>query len=58
MGQIKKLYEEMTLQELIMVQFNDKLEDEDYQYELWREQQMEQEEAQRIAYEEMLADRY
>ena len=48
----------MTLQELIMVQFNNKLEDEDYQYELWREQQMEQEEAQRIAYEEMLADRY
>ena len=57
MGQTKRLYEEMTLQELIMFQFNNKLDDDDYQYQEYRERQMEQEEQERLAYEEMLGDR-
>lgn len=57
MGQTKRLYEEMTLQELIMYRFNSQLEDEDCQYDEYRERQMEQEEQQRLAYEEMLGDR-
>ena len=48
----------MTLQELIMFRFNNQMDDDDYQYELWKEQQMEQEEQERLAYEEMLNDRY
>lgn len=47
----------MTLQELIMFRYNHEEGDEDYQYELWKERQMEQEEQERLAYEEMLADR-
>lgn len=58
MGQTKRLYEEMTLQELIMFQFNNKLDDDDYQYQEYRERQMEQEEQERLAYEEMLGDKY
>ena len=57
MGQTKRLYEEMTLQELIMYRFNSQLEDDDYQYQEYRERQMEQEEQERLAYEEMLGDR-
>lgn len=45
----------MSLQELIMFRFNTEMEDDDYQYELWKEQQLE---AERAAYEEMLADKY
>lgn len=57
MGQTKKLYEEMTLQQLIMVQFSNQMDDDDYQYELWKEQRAQQEEQERLAYEEMLGDR-
>ena len=50
MGQTKK-----TLQDWVMEMYNDLMEDDDYQYEKYRERQ---EEAERAAYEEMLADRY
>jgi hypothetical protein len=58
MGQTKRLYEEMTLQELIMFPFNNQMEDDDYLYEEYKQQQMEQEEQERLAYEEMMGDRY
>lgn len=45
----------MSLQELILFQFSNNLDDDDYQYEKWREQQLENE---RLAYEEHLADKY
>lgn len=47
----------MTLQQLIMVQFSNQMDDDDYQYELWKEQRAQQEEQERLAYEEMLGDR-
>jgi hypothetical protein len=49
MGQTKK-----TLQDWVMEMYNDLAEDDDYQYERYREQQ---EGAERAAYEEMLGDR-
>lgn len=55
MGRTKELFEEMTLQELIMFRMNNEMEDDDYQYQLWREEQLEEE---RSAYEEHLADKY
>jgi hypothetical protein len=57
MGQTKKLYEEMNLDELITEFFNQSKGDEDYLYEEHRQQQMEQQEQERLAYEEMLGDR-
>jgi hypothetical protein len=53
MGQTKKLYEQMTLDEMMGEFFNHLSGDEDYQYERYREQQ----EAEYSAYEEMLGDR-
>jgi len=58
MGQTKKLYEQMSLDELITDFFNQSKGDEDYLYQEYREQQMEQQEQERLAYEEMLADKY
>ena len=61
MGQTKKLYEEMTLQELITEFFNQSNGDEDYDYELYKQRKMDeynQELMEREAYEEMLGDRY
>lgn len=55
MGRTKELFEEMTLQELIMYHYNNDMEDDDYQYELWRERQLEDEYA---AYEQHLSDKY
>ena len=49
MGQTKK-----TLQDWVMEMYNQLADDEDYQYEKYREQQ---EEAEYAAYEEMLGDR-
>jgi hypothetical protein len=34
------------------------MEDDDYLYEEYKQQQMEQEEQERLAYEEMMGDRY
>jgi hypothetical protein len=58
MGQTKRLYEQMNLDELITDFFNQSQGDEDYLYQEYREQQMEQQEQERLAYEEMLADKY
>ena len=55
MGQTKKLYEQMTLDELLTEFFNQTSGDEDYQYELYRERQLE---AEQEAYEQHLSDRY
>ena len=55
MGQTKKTYEEMTLQELITEFFNQEDGDEDYQYQLYRERQLE---AEQEAYEQHLSDKY
>jgi hypothetical protein len=55
MGQTKKLYEEMNLNELITEFFNQSNGDEDYEYQLYRERQLE---AEQEAYEQMLADKY
>ena len=49
MGQTKK-----TLQEWVMEMYNQLADDEDYQYEKYKEQQ----EGEYAAYEEMLGDRY
>jgi len=50
----------LTIDEIILHLFgpdrNDG--DEDYQYELWRDTQQEQYEQDRLAYEEMLGDKY
>jgi hypothetical protein len=54
MGQTKKTYEEMSLDELITQFFNQENGDEDYQYELYRERQLE---AEQQAYEQHLGDR-
>lgn len=50
MGQTKKLYEEMTQDE-----FFNQSGDEDYQYELYKERQLE---AEQEAYEQHLSDKY
>jgi hypothetical protein len=55
MGQTKKLYEQMNLDELLTEFFNQVNGDEDYQYQLYRERQLE---AEQEAYEQHLADRY
>jgi len=57
MGQTKRNYEQMTMDELMRNYPGYEEGDEDYQYELYRERQQ-QEEAERMAYEEMFADRY
>jgi len=44
-----------TLQDWVMEMYNQLAEDDDYQYEKYRERQ---EEAERAAYEEHLADRH
>jgi hypothetical protein len=54
MGQTKKLYEEMTAHELCNEFFNQSG-DEDYEYELYRQRQLE---AEQEAYEQHLADKY
>ena len=54
MGQTKKLYEQMNAQELCNG-FFDQTGDEDYQYELYRERQLE---AEQEAYEQHLSDKY
>ena len=41
MGQTKKLYEQMTLQQLIMERYYDGVGDEDYQYEEYVQRQNE-----------------
>lgn len=55
MGHTKKLFEQMTLDELITEFFNQTSGDEDYQYELYRERQLE---AEQEAYEQHLSDKY
>ena len=55
MGQTKRLYEQMTMDELLNHFFNHNEGDEDYQYELYRERQLE---AEQEAYELHLADKY
>ena len=55
MGHSKKLYEQMTLDELLTEFFNQTSGDEDYQYELYRERQLE---AEQEAYEQHLSDKY
>jgi hypothetical protein len=54
MGQTKKLYEEMNVHELCNEFFNQSG-DEDYEYELYRQRQLE---AEQEAYEQHLADKY
>jgi hypothetical protein len=54
----RKLVEELTQQEIIMKLFGHKNQedgDEDYQYELYRERQLE---AEQEAYEQHLSDKY
>jgi hypothetical protein len=61
MGQTKKLYEQMNLDELITEFFNQSKGDEDYLYEEYKQRKMDeynQELMEREAYEEMLADKY
>jgi hypothetical protein len=55
MGQTKKIYEQMTTDELLNHFFNHNEGDEDYQYELYRERQLE---AEQEAYELHLTDKY
>jgi hypothetical protein len=55
MGETKKQYEQMDLHELITEFFNQVSGDEDYQYELYRQRQLE---AEQEAYEQHLADKY
>jgi len=54
MGQTKKLYEQKNLDELLTEFFNQVNGDEDYQYELYRQRQLE---AETEAYEQHLGDR-
>jgi hypothetical protein len=61
MGQTKKLYEQMTLDELLTEFFNQTNGDEDYQYELYKQRTMDdyhQELMEREAYEQHLSDKY
>ena len=57
MGQTKRLYEQMEVNEFLSHFFTHNEGDEDYLYQEYREQQMEQQEQERLAYEEMLGDR-
>ena len=59
MGKTKELLEEMTLQEMVVHMFGIREdEDEDYQYEMWRERNEQQEEQERLAWEQHLTDGY
>jgi len=61
MGQTKKTYEQMSLDELITEFFNQSNGDEDYDYELYKQKKMDdynQELMEREAYEQHLADKY
>ena len=61
MGQTKKTYEEMSLDELITEFFNQSNGDEDYDYELYKQKKMDdynQELMEREAYEQHLSDKY
>jgi len=61
MGQTKKLYEQMTMDELLTEFFNQTGGDEDYQYELYKQRKMDeynQELMEREAYEQHLSDKY
>jgi len=61
MGQTKKVYEEMSLDELITEFFNQSNGDEDYDYELYKQRKMDdynQELMEREAYEQHLSDKY
>ena len=55
MGYTKRNYEEMTMEELLKFYPGREEGDEDYQYELYRERQLELE---REAYEQHLSDKY
>ena len=55
MGQTKKTYEQMTLDEMIAEMYQQFEEDADYQYQLYKERQLE---AMNEAYEQHLADKY
>jgi uncharacterized membrane protein YvbJ len=55
MGQTKKLYEQMNLNELLLDFFTEQYDDDDYQFQEWKQQQLEEEYA---AYEQHLADRF
>lgn len=56
MGYTKRNYEQMTMDELLRNYPGDEQFDDDYQYELYRERQ--QEEMERLCYEEHLQDKY
>jgi len=61
MGQTKKTYEEMSLDELITEFLNQSNGDEDYDYELYKQRKMDdynQELMEREAYEQHLSDKY
>jgi hypothetical protein len=61
MGQTKRNYEQMTLDELLTEFFNQTNGDEDYQYELYKQRTMDdyhQKLMEREAYEQHLADKY
>jgi|LakMenEpi03Aug12_release.lakeMendotaPanAssembly.Ray.scaffolds.fasta_scaffold3235690_2 hypothetical protein len=56
MGQTKRNYEQMMMDELLRHYPGDEQFDEDYQYELYRHRQ--EEEMERLYYEEQLSDKY
>jgi hypothetical protein len=61
MGQTKRLYGQMELDELLTHFFNHNESDEDYQYEMWKQKQMDnyhQELMEREAYELHFQDKY
>jgi hypothetical protein len=61
MGQTKKLYEQMEVNEFLSHFFTHNEGDEDYLYEEYKQRKMDeynQELMEREAYEEMLADKY
>ena len=53
MGQVKKMFDQMTMEELL--KHYPGYEDDDYQYEEYRQRQLE---AEQLAYEQHLADKY
>ena len=55
MGHTKRTYEQMTIDEIVKHYPGNTDGDEDYQYELYRERQLEAEEE---AYEQHLQDKY
>jgi hypothetical protein len=55
MGQTKRNYEQMTMDEFLRNYPGHQDGDEDYQYELYRERQLE---AEQEAYEQHLSDKY